>query len=281
LNGGTWKVIIPNIFTAGATYTLPPSPLSVSSPCGGGDYHGTIFCGQQGLVCHEFIQAFPESDNYWASIYDSFGNLQGGGFIGNSSVDLFNRLSTSIPQPGGALYYKNGFNFANNFGSSGSNQQAFSTTQPFLNGSPGSLVCGSPNSNVYVSGINTSTVFPARDWGCPYIGASPDQTAQGITDVPGFFIFPDSVARLLSNDWFIDLPTNYGGTDNAAAYLSKQKKIYNVQTVNGISQTNWGEVYVASFDLTPFSPIPNITRGDFPGLANYHRAVSPRGIFQA
>jgi hypothetical protein len=279
-NGGTWKFIVPNVFLPGQTYVVPATPFNVNSPCNSGDYHGTLFCADQGYVCHEFIQAFPLSDNYWASIYDTQNNFIGGGYLGNSSDDLFNRLNTVIPFDGN-LWNRNSLNVAHNFGVTGGDQQAFSLVTPFLNGDPTKLICGGQgNLDVFVSGKNQVTVFPARDFGCPYIGTT-QRTGLGITDLFNQFVYPDiNVMRLLSPDWFVDLPAQYGSYGNAA-YLSKQKKLYSIPIDD--SNPTWGDVYVANLDLNQFGigPLPIFTYGDFPGLANYHRAISPHGLFQA
>ena len=106
----------------------------------------------------------------------------------------------------------------------------------------------------------------------------PDYVVKGSTDVDGSILFPDETNGnlLLSSDYFIKLPTKV--SSNQVGYLSTKKQIFNTD-FDVFYQT--GAVYVASLDLSPFGPLPNVTRGDFPGLANYHRAVSPRGIFQA
>lgn len=279
-NGGTWQVVIPPIFQAGATYVLPPTQLAINSPCGSGSLHSISYCSQQGLIGYEFLQPFGGSnDAYWASIYDTLGNFKGGGYLGNDTFDLFNQVSNVIPL-GGKLFFKNGYNVAQNFGNTGPNQQAISFLQPFLNGDYTKLVCGgSGNRSVFVSGINQSTLYPVRDFNCPYISDDASRMAMGMTDANGYFIYPDnSQGRMLSNDWFIDLPTMPGGSSMGVGYLLKQKKIYNLIPNNGGYS---GDVYVASLDLTPYGPQPISTRSDFSGLANYHRAVSPNGTFQA
>ena len=281
LNGGTWKMSIPKIFTPGATYILPPIQFPTPPPCGAGTYQKTIFCGQQGLYCNEFIQDFPESDNYWASIYDTTGNLIKGGFIGNASTDLFDQRSLSLPPfvDGTEIYDRNGLVVYGNFGSVSNINQVVGSGINWLNGNAGDLICGSvPLNPVFVTEKNPTQIYYNRDYGMPGFSSSPDNVIRGSTDLLGSLLYPDfsNGNVLLSSNYFIKLPTK--ASSNQIAYLSSTKQLFNTD-IDPFFQV--GAVYVASLDLSPFGPPPNVTRGDFPGLANYHRAVSPRGIFQA
>lgn len=288
LGGGTWKVVIPPIFTPGGKYILPPQQLNVTNPCRGGPPDQTIFLQNQGLIAYEWIQAFSESDNYWASIYDSFGNFKNGGFIGNSPQNLFNRIQISLPPYtfSDDVYYRNGSNIYGNYGNAGGSVQVYGFNTPYLFGNYGTLVCGgSGNPNVYVDAINQFQVYPNRDYGVPPFSAGSYQQRMGITDYPGYFIFPDgnNVFWLYSQDYlyrFQNIPYAYGG-GNAICYLSKQNVLIGqASNVSGQFHYN-GDIYVGTFPNVNIAPPPKVSASTHKGLANYHRAVSPHGLFQA
>ena len=287
--GGFWRMVIPNVFTPGQTYVLPISGLVTPNPCNPADISPSkvIYCSQQNKICYEFIQAFAGANNYWASIADSTNNFLAGGFIGNypTTYDPFDRIAYALPPfvQQSDQCMRNGYNFFGNFGNESAPYQVIGFNQPFLMGDASQLVCGgSGNSNVFCTAINSSQVYPYRDYNCPVFIADSGQTAQGITDWPGYFVFPDSgVNYVFSEQWMIALSYKAGNNAaNACAYSINQKLLYShVQTSAQVHYT--GDVYVASLDLSPYAPPANIVRSVHNGLANYHRAVSTRGTFQA
>lgn len=282
-DGGVWQFICPNIFIPGGELVIPDQRLQTFSPCGIHDFSGNIYCSQQDLYCQEFIQDFPLSTNYWASIFDGQHNLIGSGFIGNAFEDLFNRVSTSLPPftTTNDLFYKNGFNFYSNMGNAGNIYQAVGFNQPFLNGDPTTLVCGAPAPTVFVSGIKQFQAYPYRDNGCPAFSTNSIKIAGGITDVPGFFCLPDTFRSvILSQDYFIGLKNLSNGNQDGFALLSNQDRMYS-HVFPGNHHA--GQIYIADTRFSSFNigPLPIVQRAQYNGLANYHRAVSPNKLFQA
>lgn len=284
LNGGTWQMIIPNVFKAGQTYVLPARQLTVNSPCGVGTFVTAIYASSQKLIAYEWAQGFATASNIYGSIYDTLGNFKGGGFIGNypNGQDGFNQVVNNLPPSTftSDIYYKNGFNVFGNFGSVGANQQAFGGNQPYVNGNPNALTCGVANPSVFVSGNAQFTNYPYRDFNAPAFGAGSYGLSQCITDMLGFFVFNDGAPTyLLSKDWMVSIPAQ--GTNISVCYNYAQRKLY--YRDNSISAQRYaGNVYVASFDINQFGigPLPIVQASAHNGLVNYHRAVSPTGIFQ-
>lgn len=292
LGGGIWKLTIPNIFKAGATYVVGYEQLPVPSPCNSGIYQQTISCGKQGLYANEFILAGTGIADFWASIYDTLGNFVGGGFIGSSpsdTDDIFDQRATALP-PGvfqTNFYDRNGLTVYGNFGHGQPNQQVVGFGQNQLNGSPSELLCGSvrPGNSVYVNEINTWQNYYNRDFNIPGFGSSPDYVIGGITDIQGFTFFNDSVMSniLLGQDFFIQLPQRQ--INSPIGYFFSTKKIYSGNFRDNFGNyLTYGDIYIATLDLTQhgFSgPLPNVSPANYTGMANYHRAVSPNGTFQA
>lgn len=280
LGGGTWKFTVPNVFTAGATYTVNPQSFSTPSPCNQGTYNQTIFCGSQGIYANEFIEAFPLSDNYWASIYDQYGAFLGGGFIGNSASDLFDQRDLSLPPQVSTsnIYDRNGLTVYGNFGHSTAVNQVVGTGLNFLNGDASTLMCGVQNQNVFVSTKNPLQIYYNRDYNIAPFNSGPDSVIEGVTDIPKTILYPDSSGpKLLSGDFFVALPNKVGNWPTG--YISKTKQLF-----AAAMNFNWNQsypVYVASLDLSPYGPLPVANRSDFSGLANYHRVISPTGQYQA
>jgi hypothetical protein len=280
---GTYQFVIPNIFTPGATYVVAYPRFAINSPCGSGALQTPIFCSQQKIVAYDFIHPFPDEYDDWASIYDHQGQFLYGGYIGHflNSEPGFNRISTTLPPNVNNIYSKNGFNFFGNFGDSGGPYQVVGWNQPTLRGNAESLVCGVANKEVY---IDTSQVFQNYPNNTdPRQGFANDSShvALGACDIPGFFCFPDKpYLKILSRDFYVQLNGPNADPNNLFCIVSELKKMF-VLSANGIGYN--GPVYVADFDPVALgiSPVPIVERASYNGLANYHRAVSPSGSFQA
>jgi hypothetical protein len=286
-DGTTWKWTIPTSFSDGEVYISTPSLLSSKHPCADNfTPNEVIFVSQQDLICYEWIQDFADDSNYWASVYDSLGNPKGGGYIGNAKPDLFNRVVTNLPPfvDTGSLFYKNGFNFFLNM--TGSNPfQVYGFNQPYLFGNPGELICGGTgNPNVYVGAIQQYQVYPNRDFGIPAFNGNVFRPALGATNINGAFIIPDFPhTDFIGRDFYVMLPMQVGADnrDGAVGYHSTKKHLYSFVALNPTGTKYVGDLYVASLDLSSYGPPPLLNRAVYKGLANYHRAVSPSGSFQA
>lgn len=277
LNGGTWSMTIPPVFTPGFTYILPATPFPTPAPCGAGGYQQTIFCSQQGLYCNEFIQDFPESDNYWASIYDHFGNFINGGFIGNSASDLFDQRAIQLPPfvTINNIYDRNGLTLYGNFNLVSSSLQVVGTLINWLNGNINSLICGGGGTtSVYVSGKSPQQIYYNRDYGMPAFGTNPDFAIMGSTDMLGNILFPDGVLKLLSGWNYIQLPTK---TPQApAAYLYSKKQLFNAV---GYAPNTTNDVYMASLDLSQYTIPATVTNSAHNTLTNFARPISVKGSY--
>ncbi len=278
LNSSTGYVwTIPNVFTPGASYTVPYKQLNIPSPCGVGDFYQAIYLGNQNLVAYEFIQAFGLTDNYFASIYNSLGEFVGGGLIGNAANDIFDQTNLVYP-PGTSstdLYCRNQGNF---IGDNTTNNYAW--LQPTLNGDPGSLTCGVANPSVYVGAKLSQTITPSDLPNVPTSYYGSVDFVCGDTDFPGFFLWPSGPqSMLISSNYCIMLPAMTSDYENL--WFSKKLNSWFLHGASGTNQ-NGGILYKgAGPDLTPYGPPPNVSRSVHNGLANYHRAVSTRGTFQA
>jgi hypothetical protein len=282
-NSTIYKFVVPNVFRAGITYVLPPSSLAIPAPCPGGAYNSTIFLGQQKLIAYEFIQDFALATNYWASIYDEQGAFKGGGFIANypNPFDPFDRTQSVLPPTVFTTYYKNGMNVYGNFGSAPSASQVIGWDNPYLNGDPSQLVCGgSGNLDVYCAAINQFQSLTNNIIGVSFV-EGPQSIALGISDIYNTFAFPDtSFFYLFSKDYAIQIPA-FNSSNQAVCFMSKTKKLY-VQYIDHTSPQDFsGNIFVMDLNLSGYGASPIVTKSSYKGLANYHRAVSPSGSFQA
>lgn len=292
LNGGTWKVTFPNIFKSGATYIVGYEKLPVISPCNSGTFQQTISCGYQGLYANEFILAGTGIADFWASIYDTLGNFVGGGFIGSSpsnADDIFDQRSIALP-PGvfqNNFYDRNGLSIYGNFSQGSANQQVVGFGQNQLNGDASKLICGSvvTGNNVFVDQINTWQNYYSRDFSLPAFTTLPDFAIGSITDIPYFMLFNDSSLSnvLMSKNCFIRLPRRQNFSPSG--YFIKTKQLWNANFRDTFGNyLSYGDIYLATLDLTQYGfsgPLPNVSPANYTGMANYHRAISPNGTFQA
>lgn len=278
----TWK--IPNVFQPGTNYRVPYGSLNILNSCNKGTFQRTIFLSQQNYIAYEFIEAFGESDNYYASIYNTQGNYMTGGYIGNSPTDIFYQISLSLPPFTSTddVYIRNGFTFFSSMGDVSGIYQNIGILQPYLNGDITKLNCGSATPSVYVSGNNQSTIFPYRDWNCPSMNNGSLAIPCGITDVYGQFVLIDYPnLHVVSQNYFIDLPSPNNYNTINIGYVTKQNAWFCHEATDFAE--NGGNVYINTnvIDLTPYGPPPVTSRSEFSGLVNYHRVISPTGQYQA
>jgi hypothetical protein len=295
-SGNTYTLTLPNVFVAGSTFYLSMQKRTVpNGPCGIGTgyYQRTIFLQDQELTAYEYVQAFPDADNTWASVYNKNGQLVGGGYIGNypSNVDPFYKFSQSLPQYVSADYvmYKNGSFVYINGNSVGYPFQVIGWNSPRLYGDPSQLICGVGNPNVYIAangpGVsqNISAIQGASFWPDPHI------TAAGVTDLPGFYCVPaislwngTFKIGLVSGDWLAYVDTGSGSSPCSAAYLQSQNKLYNLLEYRpgGLSKRT-GDIYISDFNATQngLAPQPVVTQTAHKGLINWHRPISVNGEY--
>lgn len=285
-DGSVYSFTVPPVFLPGATVTVPALPLTNAlPPCGVGNYVQTLLMGQQNLIAYEFAHAFEVGADIFASIFTTSGQLVGAGYIGNSpsGSDIFNLTNNELP-PFVQLtdvYYKNGSNIYGNFDFVYPQQQVIGFNTPYLNGDPTQLACGgSGTPSVNVTSTYEDVIYPYRDFGCPSFTYNSIGLAYGITDLKNQFIFcEDSTFFFLSRDYMAQLTyTPFSGSPSKIGFLSAQNLLIGESSPN----TNvGGDVYIASFDPLPIAPLPIVSRASYTQLSNYHRAVSPGGIFLA
>ncbi len=273
-----YRWVIPNVFAPGINFVVPYSALNIPPPCGAGLFHQTIFLPKQSLVAYEFIEAFGASDNYYASIYTTLNELVGAGFIGNGPNDIFDQANLIFPPNTFStdLYSRNQGNFIGN-----NNQRNYAWLTPYLNGDPQSLICATPTPSVYVGAFANESIISAELTGVPIMNFASDAFAAGDTDQTGFFLFPNNpVSIFMSADWCLMMPI-FNATNTNLWYSAAMKKWLKHDNSN-INNQNGGTFYVGTGpDLSAYGPPPSMTRSVHNGLANYHRAVSTRGTFQA
>ena len=279
-DGNQWHFVCPNIFTPGAVYVIPPGLQKFTSPCGLGVYHQTKYFKAQNRIVQEYIKAYSLSDDYWVSVFDSNQNYITGGYLGNSAADLFDQTDLVLPPYTYAadVFYRNGLTAFGNFGSSGNVYQVFGFFTPTLNGNENNLTCGAP-SDYYASGNNFNQFYGYRDYKAPAFYTTSVGLGMGVTDKVGYLLFPDSYYNfLLSKDYIIGLATPTGS--GLYGFLSNTKKLYWQNDTSGLGH-NSGDIYIANFPAVNIEPVPSASVLTYGNLANYHRAISPDGLFNA
>ena len=101
-NGGIYYFVLPSYFGAGETFIVPEITFTPPAPCGVGALTNSFYDAVNNLSAYEFVQAFPDADNIYASIYKgAYGGATPitSGFIGNflTGTDGFNRTSLALP----------------------------------------------------------------------------------------------------------------------------------------------------------------------------------------
>lgn len=279
-SGGLYQFIVPPTFVAGMTFVLTPSLFPTNAPCTVGTevYLKSISCTQQGYICNEFGQS-GTNQNYWATIFNTKGGFSGGGFIGFSPTgsDLFDLRGINLPVSASTqnIYDRNGLTVYGNFSLALANQQAVGTMTNWLNGDPTKLVCGSPNPGINVTGINQQQIFYTRDYGMPAFLNQPMYTILGITDMTGYMLFPDNVGKMLSANYYIQLPTRAART--SSCYLLSKKQLINTNGFPSGFATN--DVYMATLDLSSYSIWPIVTTQAHNTLTNFARPISVNGSY--
>ena len=280
-DGVRWRFFCPNIFTAGAVYVVPPGNQTVASPCGQGSYLSTKYFRAQKRIVQEYIKTYSLSSDYWVSVYDTNQNYITGGYLGNSPADLFDRTNLVLPQYvySSDVAYKNGQTVFGNFGSSGNIYQVFGFFTPTLNGDESQLTCAAADGNYYASGNNFNQFYGYRDYKSPVFYQTSDGLGIGVTDKIGYFLFPDVYYNfLISKDYIFGFHTP--DINGIYGFLSAAKQLYWQHDTDGFAYRA-GDIYIANFPAVNIEPVPSASVLTYGNLANYHRAISPDGLFNA
>lgn len=288
---GTVTFTVPNTFIAGMILPLnvfqQPPP---ASPCGTGAYFSTYYVPTKNWTIYEYVQTFASNNNYWASVYQDL-YLLGGGYLGlyPNTFNPLNQINQSLPTFHDNVYSKNLAQLITAGGDFGYPSQCVGGTELQCTGDPTLLVCGNPGA-LAISTKRNWYVF-LQSIGVPgfTIGGSP--IFSGASDVPGIYAL--SLRYNVSSvpycgaycfDWFLDIEVAgtgmYWGANSGFGMCYSKNKFYTIFDISGTLAHRWQfQAFSAPMALPPTSY--SLRRESYGSLANYHRAVSPDGVFQA
>lgn len=287
-SGALIAFTLPTVFQAGVTFTIPVNTFAAPpSPCdSGAALTDVAYLTNQGLIAYHYDMFLgagpPQSFNFYLSVYDMNHHLLGAGRTGfETSTDNYNRLNLVLPINTQHISIKNGYRFYFNADTAPYTQAAYGWMGENLVGDYKQMQCDVTATNPpYLIGVNGKQISLLDNQLPP---SSNDQLSlgSGLTDFPQIFAIPQYFGR--SNPMVIVSPTNFvqvnqpPGLNCGGGIFTANKKLY---WGSGNPYYMGGQLFVADFDFD-ITILPQVNLSHYNQLANYHRAVSPNGIFQA